>query len=137
ATIGKDRITQAEYDQALRDQQQRARQMMGASFDAAMVDATEVRFAVLDQGVNDHLLAAKARDQRFRVTDAQLREMISSIPAFQDAGKFSGARYELFLSGQGLNRVAFEEKLRQDMMIAAVQEPIAAANIVRSEEHSS
>jgi peptidyl-prolyl cis-trans isomerase D len=130
ATIGKDRITQAEYDQALRDQQQRARQMMGGSFDPAMFDNPEVRFAVLDQIVNEHLLAAKARDQRFRVSDVQLREMISSIPAFQDGGKFSGDRYEMFLVGQNMNRIAFEEKLRQDMMVAAVQEPIATANIV-------
>ena len=95
-----------------------------------MFDNPEVRFAVLDQVVNDHLLAGKARDERFRVSDAQLRETISTIPAFQDNGKFSGERYEMFLIGQNTNRIAFEEKVRQDMMAAAVQEPIAAANIV-------
>ena len=130
ATIGKEKITLAEFDQSLRDQQQRARQMMGRNFDAAMFDNPEVRFAVLDQVVNDHLLAGKARDERFRVSDAQLRETISSVPAFQENGKFSGDRYEQFLIGQGTNRIAFEEKLRQDVMVAAVQEPIAAANMV-------
>ena len=130
ATIGKEKITLAEFDQSLRDQQQRARQMMGRNFDAAMFDNPEVRFAVLDQVVNDHLLAGKARDERFRVSDAQLRETISSVPAFQENGKFSGDRYEQFLIGQGTNRIAFEEKLRQDVMVAAVQEPIAVANMV-------
>ncbi len=130
ATIGKEKITLAEFDQSLRDQQQRARQMMGRNFDAAMFDNPEVRFAVLDQVVNDRLLAGKARDERFRVSDAQLRETISSVPAFQENGKFSVDRYEQFLIGQGTNRIAFEEKLRQDMMVAAVQEPIAAANMV-------
>jgi peptidyl-prolyl cis-trans isomerase D len=130
ATIGRDRITQAEFDQSLREQQQRARQMMGASFDPAMFDNPEVRFAILDQVVNEHLLAGKAKDEHFRVSDAQLRETISSIPAFQDSGKFSPERYELFLIGQNTNRIAFEEKVRRDMMSAAVQEPIASANIV-------
>jgi len=130
ATIGKDKITLAEFDQSLRDQQQRARQMMGRNFDPAMFDNPEVRFAVLDQVVNDHLLAGKARDERFRVSDVQLRETIASIPTFQDDGKFSGQRYEMFLIGQNTNRVAFEEKVRQDMMAAAIQEPVAAANIV-------
>jgi len=130
ATIGRDRITQAEFDQSLREQQQRARQMMGANFDPAMFDNPEVRFAILDQVVNDHLLAGKAKEEHFRVSDAQLRETISSIPAFQDSGKFSPERYELFLAGQNTNRAAFEEKVRQDMMSAAVQEPIASANIV-------
>ena len=130
ATIGKDKITQGEFDQAMRDQQQRARQLLGRNFDPAMFDNPEMRFAVLDQVVNDHLLAGKAKDERFRISDAQLRETIASIPAFQDGGKFSGDRYEMFLIGQNTNRIAFEEKVRRDMMAAAVQEPIAAANIV-------
>ena len=71
-----------------------------------------------------------AGTRRFRVSDAQLRETIASIPAFQDGGKFSPERYELYLIGQSTNRLAFEEKVRQDMLAAAVQEPIAAANIV-------
>jgi peptidyl-prolyl cis-trans isomerase D len=129
-TIGKDNVSMAEFDQALRDQQSRARQMLGRNYDPAMFDNPEVRFAVLDQVVNDHLLAGKARDERFRVSDAQLRDTIASIPAFQDGGKFSNERYEMFLIGQSTNRIAFEEKVRGDMLAAAVQEPIAAANIV-------
>jgi len=130
ATVGKDKITAADFDQALRDQQQRARQMMGRNFDPAMFDNPEVRFAVLDQVVNDRLLTGKAKDEKFRVSDAQLREVIASIPAFQDGGKFSPERYELYLAGQSTNRLAFEDKLRRDMLAAAVQEPIAAANVV-------
>ena len=66
------------------------RQMMGASFDPAMFDNPEVRFAVLDQVVNERLLSGQgARSSSFRVTDAQLAEFIASIPAFQDDGKFS------------------------------------------------
>ena len=129
-TIGKDKVSTAEFDQALRDQQSRARQMLGRNYDPAMFDNPEVRFAVLDQVVNDHLLAGKAKDERFRVSDAQLRDTIASIPAFQDGGKFSNERYEMFLIGQSTNRIAFEEKVRGDMLAAAVQEPIAAANIV-------
>src|SRR5258708_12143715 len=130
ATIGRERITQAEFDESPREQLQRARQVMGANFDAAMFDNPDVRFAILDQVVNERLLAGKAKDEHFRVPDAQLRETISSIPAFQDSGKFSPERYEMFLIGQNTNRIAFEEKVRRDMMSAAVQEPIASANIV-------
>ncbi len=104
--------------------------MMGRNFDPAMFDNPEVRFAVLDQVVNDRLLTGKAKDEKFRVSDAQLREVIASIPAFQDGGKFSPERYELYLAGQSTNRLAFEDKLRRDMLAAAVQEPIAAANVV-------
>ncbi len=130
ATVGKDKITQQDFELAMRDQQARARQMMGRNFDPAMFDNPEVRFAVLDQVINDRLLSTKARDERFRVSDEQLREVIGAIPAFQEAGKFSSTRYELVLSQQNTNRVEFEEKVRQDMLTAAVQEPVSAANIV-------
>ncbi len=130
ATIGKDKITLAEFDQSLRDQQERARQMLGRSYDPAMFDNPEVRYAVLEGVINEHLLANKARDERFRISDAQLRETISGIPAFQEDGKFSSQRYEQYLAGQGNSRIAFEEKVRQDMLNATVQEPVAAANIV-------
>ena len=56
---------------------QRARQMMGRNFDPAMFDNPEVRFAVLDSVINQHLLAGKARDERFRVSDAQLQRRSS------------------------------------------------------------
>jgi len=35
ASVGKNKITQAEFDDALRDQQQRMRQALGSSFDPA------------------------------------------------------------------------------------------------------
>ena len=69
--------------------------MMGRNFDPAMFDNPEVRFAIAGQVVNEHLLTGKARDEKFRVSDAQLRQFIASIPAFQDDGKFSPERYEL------------------------------------------
>ena len=128
--MGGDKITQAEYDVALREQQDRARQMMGRNFDPAVFDNPEVRYAILDQIVNQHLLAGKAKAERFRVSDGQLQETIAAIPAFQEDGKFSQERYRQMLATQSMNPPMFEQRLRQDMLLAAVQEPIGAANIV-------
>jgi peptidyl-prolyl cis-trans isomerase D len=130
ATVGSDKVTQAEYDSALREQQDRARQMMGKNFDPAMFDNPEVRYAILDQIVSQHLIAGKAKAERFRVSDSQLQEAISSIPAFQEDGKFSQDRYRQLLAGQNMSPPMFEQRMRQDMLQAAVQEPIGAANIV-------
>jgi len=130
ATVGSEKITQAEYDNALRAQQDRARQMLGKNFDPAMFDNPEIRFAILDQLVNQRLLAGKAKSERFRVSDIQLQEVIAAIPAFQEEGRFSQNRYREILLTQGMTPPIFEQRLRQDMLLAAVQEPIGAANIV-------
>jgi peptidyl-prolyl cis-trans isomerase D len=130
ATVGTEKITQVEFDNALREQQDRARQMLGKNFDPAMFDNPEIRFAVLDQLVNQRLLAGKAKSERFRVSDGQLQEVIAAIPAFQEEGRFSPNRYREVLLTQGMTPSVFEQRLRQDMMLAAVQEPIGSANIV-------
>ncbi|HWI38174.1 MAG TPA: SurA N-terminal domain-containing protein, partial [Burkholderiales bacterium] len=69
ASVGKNKISQAEFDEALREQQQRMRQALGSNFDPAMLDSPEMRYALLDQLVNQRLLENEARADRFRVTD--------------------------------------------------------------------
>jgi len=132
ATVGGQRITQNEFNDLLREQQDRMRQQMGRNFDSAMFDNPEVRFALVDQLINQRLLQERARADRLRVTDSQLAQFIAKIPAFQDDGKFSNDRYKLVLSQQNppLSPAAFEQRLRQDLTVAPLQEPVAAGNIV-------
>ena len=89
ATVGGDKITQQEFAEALSDQTNAMRRQMGRNFDPAMFDNPEVRFVLLENLVNQKLLGQKARDEKFRVSDAQLAEFIGQVPAFQEDGKFS------------------------------------------------
>jgi len=130
ATVGGQEITQAEFDQSLRDQQDRMRQALGANYDPAVFDNPEVRFSVLDQLVNQRLLANVAAKDRFAVSDLQLAQFIAELPPFQENGKFSPAKYEQLLAGQNMNAPMFEQRLRQELRLGPVQEPVAGANIV-------
>ena len=49
AKIGSDRISQLEFSNAVRDQQERMRGMLGKQYDPAMFDTPEVRFNILQQ----------------------------------------------------------------------------------------
>ena len=75
---------------------------MGKNFDPAMFESPEVRFAVLEMLINQRLLAGKAADEKFRVTDAQLQQVIAGIPAFQEDGRFSPDRYRQLLTSQNM-----------------------------------
>ncbi|HTP46311.1 MAG TPA: SurA N-terminal domain-containing protein [Casimicrobiaceae bacterium] len=130
ASVSGQPITQQEFAETIRDQQNRMRQVVGPSFDASVFDDPEVRYSVLEQLINQRLLQDQARRDRFRVTDAQLAQFISEIPAFQVEGKFSHTRYEQVLQGQNKTSGQFENDLRQQLALLPLQEPVAGANIV-------
>ena len=130
ATVGKQKITRYEFDELLREQQDQMRRSMGSNFDPAMFDNPEVRFTLLEQLINQRLLADKAVAEKFRVSDAQLQQYVATVPAFQVDGKFSIDRYRQLLASQNMSPPVFEQRLRQDLMLSAVQEPVLSANIV-------
>ena len=130
ATVSGQVITQQEFADGLRDAQDRMRQIAGRNFDPTMFDDPEVRYDVLQQLIDQRLLRDQARRDRLRVSDAQLAQFISDIPAFQEDGKFSHARYEQLLAAQNRTPPAFEQDVRQQLTLAPLQEPITNANIV-------
>jgi peptidyl-prolyl cis-trans isomerase D len=130
AKVGDYRVTQAEYDQSLREQQDRMRQQLGRNFDPALFDNPEVRMAILDQLVSQQILLQKARDLGFRVSDSQLQQAIAELPVFQENGRFSAERYRQLLAAQNMSPLFFEGRLRQELLLAAMQDPVALGSIV-------
>src|SRR5512140_2165719 len=68
ARVGTIQVTQTEYAPALREQPERARAQLGANFDPAILDNPEVRYAILEQLINQKLLQDKARRDSLRVS---------------------------------------------------------------------
>jgi len=130
ATVGDDKVTQAEFDEALREQQDRMRQALGRNYDPALLDTPEARYALIDQLINQRLLDNRARAGRFRVPDSQLFEFISQLPPFQVDGKFSPERYKEVLQAQGMSPLQFEQRVRGELILQPLQEPVVNANIV-------
>ncbi len=132
ARVGNEQISQAEFNDALRNQQERMRQQLGKNYDPVVFENPEVRYSLLEQIIGQHLLDEQARKNRFRVSDEQLRQYIGDIAAFQVDGKFSQQRYEQLLAAQSppKSSPAFVNDVRQALMLAPLQEPISAGNIV-------
>lgn len=132
ATVAGQKISMNEFNQALKQQQDQMRSMLGRNFDPQMFDTIEFRQSVLEQLVNQRLLLMQAASSRFTVTDKQLAQNIGAIPAFQDEGKFSKARYEGLLKQQGYTPVMFEGKVRQDLMVQEFRDAVSKTPLVAS-----
>jgi peptidyl-prolyl cis-trans isomerase D len=130
ASVGGVDITRFEFDELVRQQQDRMRAAMGRGFDPAIFDNPEVRFSLVEQLVSQKLLQKEAREERFRVTDAELMRAIGEIEAFRVDGKFSPERYRQLLAAQGMTPTMFEQRMRDELLLAPLQEPLATANIV-------
>jgi peptidyl-prolyl cis-trans isomerase D len=143
AKVGGQEISQNEFSQALRDQQEQMRTALGKSFDPAMMDNPEIRKSVLDGLVNQRVMLADATQDGLAVTDAQLARFIAGIEAFQENGTFSTARYESVLRQQNMTVGMFEHRLRQDLLLQTAQAGVirnafipktVAENLVRINE---
>jgi len=129
ATVGDQKITEQEFTNALRQQQDRMRGILGRNFDSAMLDTPEMRTELLDGLISQRLLIQQALRSNLNVSDEQLREFISAIPAFQQDGRFSGAQYEAALRAQGLSVSSFENSLRHDLMMQQLSTALSEASI--------
>jgi peptidyl-prolyl cis-trans isomerase D len=63
----------------------------------------------------------RARAEGLEATDREVNEAIYRVPAFQENGRFSLARYHDVLRRNGLTAVGFEEDVRRDLTRAKVE----------------
>ncbi|CAM4178050.1 Peptidylprolyl isomerase [Bordetella tumbae] len=125
ATVAGQPITRGEFDNAHRNQLENFRQRLGSRYDPALVDTPAMREQLLNQLIDQRLLAQVAQDNRFSVSDSTLRNTIASIPQVQDNGRFSPERYRQVLAGQGMTPTMYEAGLRSDLAIGRVLQPVA------------
>ncbi len=113
AKVDGQKITKQEFNQVLKEQQERMRATMGPSYDPSMMDKPEIRNAIADSLIDQRLLLGNASKVGLLVPDDMLARFIGEIPEFQEAGKFHKARYESFLRNQGMSPPMFEMRMRQ------------------------
>lgn len=130
ATVDGSKISAAEFDQALREQQDRLRESMGGSVDRAMLESEAMRRSVVENLVNQRLLALYAADENMVVTPQQLQQVIAGVPAFQSDGRFSLERYEAALRAQGMTPAMFEARLAQDLRIQQIARAVGESAFV-------
>lgn len=130
AKIGEIKITQQQFQQALREQQDRLRTQMGAQFDPKMLDTPEARKTIIDDLVDQRLLMLEASQRRLVAGDDAVRRTIGAIEAFKADGRFSVERYEAALRAQGMSPEGFEAQLRQDLTLQQLATAVSQSGVI-------
>jgi len=111
-------ITQAEWDNAHRNQSDRLRAQM-PDIDAQLLDSPAARYTVLENLVRERVLLAAARNMHLMTSDASLARALQAIPEIADLRKEDGtldvAAYRVLVGRQGMTPEGFEAGVRQQL----------------------
>ncbi|MDN5781318.1 MAG: SurA N-terminal domain-containing protein [Luteimonas sp.] len=128
----RDEIDQNEFRDAFEQARQQERQAQGDNFDPRAFESIDNKRKVLDGLVDQLVMRMSAKSAGIAVSDAQVRDVIQSIPGFQVDGKFDPQRYQLALASQvpALSPRGFEQRIREGLQQSLVASQVAASAFV-------
>jgi len=118
-------ISQREFEQELRRQQEQLRRRWGGAIDPAMLESPEMRRSVLEAMIGERLVASEAARAHMFMSREAVIEAITSAPDFQEDGKFSPAKYSAYLAAQGVTDQGNVANLQSQIPLARMTGAIA------------
>lgn len=118
ATVNGEEIHAGAYDAAYRAALAQYRQALRERFTDELVRSLGLPDQVVERLVTDRLVAQRASAEGVVVSDEELAWEITRVPAFQEAGRFSRARYEQVLKRLDPPRLPaqFEDDVRRQLV---------------------
>jgi peptidyl-prolyl cis-trans isomerase D len=130
AKVGKQEISQTDFQDRMNQLRQQETAEQGDKFDSSVLQKPEVKQRVLDGMIDQHLLLAATSDWGMRVSDNAVRDYIAAIPQFQLNGKFDPTTYRTFLEGQRKTPGMFESDIRSSLAAQLLPNAIADSTII-------
>jgi peptidyl-prolyl cis-trans isomerase D len=130
ADVDGSRVTAREFAQAQERRRDQLRNVLGRGVDPAVLDSPESRRQLLDGLIAQRVLGLYMVRNRVVVTDDQVRETIAAHPAFEEDGKFSRERYDMFIRAQPKSEAQFEAELRSDLAMRQLAAGLLDSTIV-------
>jgi peptidyl-prolyl cis-trans isomerase D len=131
ASVNGHKITRVEYDDAMRQQLDRARQMLGAQFDMKSFDTPERRRQMLDGMIEQRVLADETQRQHLTASDEAVRRTLLSDPVISSLKNPDGSidldRYKQLLAMQGMTPDQYDERVRYNLAMQQLPASIEAS----------
>ena len=131
ASVNGHKITRAEFDGAMRQQLDQARQFLGAQFDAKMLDTPARRRELLDNLIQQRALADEAQREHLTASDDAVRRALLADPVIASLRKPDGSididRYKQLLAMQGMTPEQYDERVRYGLAMQQIPESIQSS----------
>jgi peptidyl-prolyl cis-trans isomerase D len=138
AKVGNTIIDVKTYRSAYQKMVQYYRNQYKAQWDNKLLKLFDVKHRVLNQLIDQALIAQEAKRLHITVSSQEVASKIESMPAFQRNGHFSRRLYLNLLRYNRVNPVDFEQSTWQDLLYQKVKALVAGpASFVTSEELNS
>ncbi len=124
ATVNGEEISNYAYQDALLTQRRLLIDRFGSRFDPTLLDNINLKKQVVQTLVDRELLSQFIDEQNFRISDAQLSNIIQTSPEFLEDGVFNQALYLRLLNANRLSVQEFEQTQRRNGMINQLQQGI-------------
>ncbi len=128
ASVDGRKITQAEWDVALREQADRIRRQ-NPNVDAKLLDTPEVKQQALEGLVTERTLQAAATHQHFTPSAEAVKARFWNDPQLAFLRNPDGTVNKAILAAQGMTPSGFLERLRQDYALRQVMSPVETSAV--------
>lgn len=134
AKVNGEKISEMELQQAINVQKQQLLARMGDKIQPELLDDAALRGPTLDGLITQRLLQQSAVEMKLAIPAKLVDQTILSIAAFQEEGKFSPARYQALLQGQGYTPAYFKHMMQQELMANQLHSGLSESEFVTSKE---
>jgi peptidyl-prolyl cis-trans isomerase D len=121
AVVNGEPITVVDYNKAYRDLVDSARRTFGDALNEDLIKRLNIRSQALERLISEKLALQAAQDGGVSISDEVLREIIRSLPAFQENGQFSARLYQRVLAANGFDPASFEAAQRKELTMARLR----------------
>jgi len=137
ATVDGHGISIEVYKSALEQQRRGLEQMLGHALDPRVFETPQFKQGALDGLIDRTLLGRDAASQGFRVSDADLAQLIRGAPQFQRNGRFDPQLYEIYARNTGYGVQGFEARIRQERVRQQIEAGFIDSTIVTPDDFAN
>lgn len=120
AIVNSEVITMADLDQRMKQIEQQYQQMFGGKSQFSP-ERKMIMGQALQQLISAEMAFQISKEMGFMATDAEVRDFILKIPAFQKEGRFQKSYYNNYLNATAMGPKEFEDKLRKEINTMRMQ----------------
>lgn len=127
AKVNGEVVLLADFQRQYRDTYRNYERMLGDRFTPELVKSLNLPIQVVMSLVDRKLWLSLGHDLGLSTTDDEVRRALKSIQAFQTNGRFNSRRYQEVLSRIDSNPEAFEDDVRDDLVIEQARRIVGSA----------